>query len=272
MRQILTLLALVIGINLTAQQILPNGHSHNDYVHPHPLLDALSYGFKSIEIDVWLYNGKLVVDHDGIGLDTKKEIEELYLKPIAERIKARNGWVYDRDTTPTVFMIEFKNDGELCYVKLKEIIEKYKPLFCDRMGKGGPIKILITGNKPWKTLLQGNEQFVTADGDIKQIAESTPAYIIERVSDPYTNHFTWRGRGKMPKAQKEKLLELVKVAHYHGRQIRFYSLPQNERVWAALLDAGVDWINVDKLEKFATFYKAYGLSHPQLHSCHCIRM
>jgi glycerophosphoryl diester phosphodiesterase len=180
--------------------------------------------------------------------------------------------VYNGDTTPTVFMIEFKNDGEACYVKLKELIEKYKPFFCDRMGKGGPIKILITGNKPWKTLLRGNELYATGDGDIKQSADSTPAYILERVSDPYDEHFTWRGRGKMPKAQKEKLLELVKVAHEHGRQIRFYSLPQNEHVWAELLDAGVDWINVDKLEMFARFYKAYSLSHPQLHSCHCVRM
>jgi len=272
MKQILTLFAFVAWFALPAQQILDCGHSHNDYVHEHPLFDALSYGYKSIEIDVWLHNGKLVVDHDGVGLDSKKDIEELYLRPIAERVKAHHGWVYDGDTTPTIFMVEFKNDGEACYVKLKELIEKYKGLFCDRMGRGGPIKILITGNKPWKTLLKGNELYATGDGDISQSCDKTPDYIIERVSDPYGEHFSWHGRGAMPKAQRQKLEELVKIAHDHGRQIRFYALPQNENVWRELLDAGVDWINIDKLEMFAKFYKKYLETHGKSGNCHCVRM
>ncbi len=273
MKQILILFALISGFSLSAQQqILYCGHSHNDYVHEHPLFDALSYGYKSIEIDVWLHNGKLVVDHDGIGLDSKKDIEELYLQPITERVRAHHGWVYDGDTTPTIFMVEFKNDAESCYVVLKQLIEKHKGLLADRMGKGGPIKLLITGHRPWQSLLKGNELYVTADGDIKQSAESTPNYILERVSDPYGEHFTWKGKGAMPKGQKEKLMELVKVAHDHGRQIRFYALPQNENVWREMMDAGVDWINIDKLERFAEFYKNYVLVHGSSGGCHCVRM
>jgi alkaline phosphatase len=76
----------------------------------------------------------------------------------------------------------------------------------------------------------------------------------------------------MPKAQKEKLDELVKIAHDHGRQIRFYALPQEENVWRTLLDAGVDWINVDELEKFALFYRDYIRTHPRSANCHCVRM
>jgi glycerophosphoryl diester phosphodiesterase len=273
MKHFFTLLTILMCIDLPAQDmILDCGHSHNDYIHRHPLSDALSYGYKSIEIDVWLHGGRLVVDHDGFGLDHKKDIEELYLRPIQERIQAHGGRVYDGDTAPTIFMVEFKNDGEACYVKLKELIEKYKGLFCDRMGRGGPIKILITGNKPWKTLLKGNELYATGDGGISQSSDKAPAYIIERVSDPYQNHFSWRGRGEMPKAQKEKLMELVKLAHDHGRQIRFYGLPQNENVWRELLDAGVDWINVDKLEMFARFYKGYVATHGKSTNCHCVRM
>jgi hypothetical protein len=140
------------------------------------------------------------------------------------------------------------------------------------MGKGGPIKLLLTGNKPWKTLLRGNEQYVTGDGSISQSADAAPPHIIERVSDPYSSHFTWRGRGMMPKAQKERLDSLVKVAHDHGRQIRFYALPQNANVWRAMLDAGVDWINVDKLQQFAVFYKEYVKAKGEPKSCHCVRM
>jgi glycerophosphoryl diester phosphodiesterase len=240
-----------------AQQILPQGHSHNDYTHEHPLFDALKYSFKSIEIDVWLYEGRLIVSHDNIGLASKKDIEELYFKPISERIKANGGWVYKGDTTPTIFMVEFKSDGEQAYQKLKELIVKYKEILCDRTGRGGAIKILITGNKPWTTLLKGNEMYATGDGSIGQSSQSTPNYIMERVSDPYSSHFEWRGKGVMPSGQKAKLQALVKTAHEHGRQIRFYACPNKENIWRALLDAHVDWINVDDLERFATFYTAY---------------
>lgn len=259
-------------MQLSAQQIIESGHSHNDYMHEHPLFDALSYGYKSIEIDVWLHDGKLVVSHNPTDLDKKKDIEELYLKPIQERIRANGGRVYAGDTTPTVFMVEFKSEPEAAYIKLKELIEKYKGLFCDRMGQGGPVKLLLTGNRPWTTLLKGMERYVTADGAISQSADPAPAYIIERVSDPYTDHFTWRGKGDMPSGQKAKLEKLVKTAHEHGRQIRFYACPENENIWRTLLDAGVDWINVDDLGRFAAFYKDYIQKNGKPKSCHCVRM
>ena len=272
MKYFLIFAALVFSWTISAQQILDCGHSHNDYTHEHPLFDALRYGYKSIEIDVWLHNGKLIVDHDGIGLDSKKDIEEQYLLPIIERIREHHGSVYDGDSTPTIFMVEFKNDAEACYAVLRALIEKHKALFCDRMGRGGPIKLLITGHRPWQSLLKGKELYITADGDIRQSADSIPRYILERVSDPYASHFTWKGHGAMPKAQKEKLAAMVKLAHDHGRQIRFYALPQDENVWREMLDAGVDWINVDKLERFAEFYKSYVLVHGKTGGCHCFRM
>src|ERR1043166_3466380 len=43
---------------------LVRAHAHNDYEHGRPLLDALDQGFCSIEADVWLVDGKLLVAHD----------------------------------------------------------------------------------------------------------------------------------------------------------------------------------------------------------------
>lgn len=258
MKQFFLFLCLWAGISASVAQVpLFHGHSHNDYTHEHPLTDALDYGFKSIEIDVFLHHDKLVVSHTATDLDHKKDIEELYLKPILGRTRANMGHVYLGDTTPTIFMVEFKNDPEASYIKLKELIVKYKGLFCDRSGHGRPIKLLITGNRPWETVKKGKEEYVTLDADINQSAMDLPPYIIERVSDPYGSHFTWRGRGTMPKAQRARLDSLVKLAHEHGRQIRFYACPENENIWRTLLDAKVDWINVDDLRRFATFYKQY---------------
>lgn len=39
-------------------------HAHNDYEHDRPLFDTLDHNFKSVEADVWLANGELLVAHD----------------------------------------------------------------------------------------------------------------------------------------------------------------------------------------------------------------
>jgi len=43
---------------------LLRAHSHNDYAHTRPLLDALDQGFCSVEADIYLENGQLLVGHD----------------------------------------------------------------------------------------------------------------------------------------------------------------------------------------------------------------
>ena len=45
---------------------LANAHSHNDYEHDRPLLDALDHGFTSIEADIFLFEGQLLVTHDAL--------------------------------------------------------------------------------------------------------------------------------------------------------------------------------------------------------------
>jgi len=42
-------------------QALRGAHAHNDYQHERPLLDALAHGFQSVEADVFLVEGKLLV-------------------------------------------------------------------------------------------------------------------------------------------------------------------------------------------------------------------
>jgi hypothetical protein len=48
---------------------LKHAHAHNDYLHPRPLDDALAHGFTSVEADVFLVDGDLLVAH------TRSEIQ-----------------------------------------------------------------------------------------------------------------------------------------------------------------------------------------------------
>jgi hypothetical protein len=61
----LTLLFLLPAAAPPVAPIVPlaNAHAHNDYEHKRPLFDALDNGFTSVEADVFLVDGKLLVGH-----------------------------------------------------------------------------------------------------------------------------------------------------------------------------------------------------------------
>ena len=49
---------------------LRHAHAHNDYEHKRPLFDALDRGFCSIEADIYLVGGELLVGHTPLDLRT----------------------------------------------------------------------------------------------------------------------------------------------------------------------------------------------------------
>ena len=71
-------------------KILHSAHAHNDYEHGYPLFDALSDGFCSVEADVYLVDGRLLVAHDIEDVRQDRSLEELYLEPLKGRI-GKNG-------------------------------------------------------------------------------------------------------------------------------------------------------------------------------------
>src|SRR4051812_6365807 len=75
-------------------QPLTHAHAHNDYEHARPLFDALDHGFCSVEADIWLVDGALLVAHDKKDLKPARTLQSLYLDPLRERTKANGGRVY----------------------------------------------------------------------------------------------------------------------------------------------------------------------------------
>src|SRR3954449_1783813 len=94
-RIILTLALLtLVAKPQAAAEPLARAHAHNDYEHKRPLLDALDCGFNSVEADIWLVKGQLLVAHTPVDWNTDRTLEKLYLDPLRERAKANGGKVY----------------------------------------------------------------------------------------------------------------------------------------------------------------------------------
>lgn len=232
-----------------------NAHAHNDYEHRRPLLDALDHGFCNVEADVFLIGDQLLVAHNLIDVRPGRTLEALYLLPLQKRIKANGGQVY-RDGPAFTLMIDFKSDGTKTYAVLEKLLAEYDAMLSSvRDGKltPGAVSIVISGNRDKKAIAASKVRYVGIDGRLSDLDSKLPAHLMPWISDRWSSHFSWRGTGEMPEAERKKLREIVVRAHEKGRRVRFWATADREAMWRELHDAQVDLINTDDLaglEKF----------------------
>ena len=105
---------------------LERAHAHNEYEHGRPLFDALDNGFKSVEADVWLVDGELLVAHDREDVEPGRTLESLYLEPLRERIAQNRGSVYPGNDDYFTLLVDIKSDAVPTYMALHEELKDYR--------------------------------------------------------------------------------------------------------------------------------------------------
>ncbi len=236
---------------------LLRAHAHNDYRHKRPLLDALEQGFCSVEADIFLRGDKLHVAHTRLGIRKDRTLEELYLKPLAKRVRANEGSVYPRKER-FILLIDNKSDGNETYPVLDKLLTRYQTLFTAHLNgreRPGPVSAILSGERPRALVESDLTRYCALDGRAGDLGAGTPAHLIPLVSDKWSNHFKWRGRGPMPVGERTSLEEFVTRARKDGRLLRFWAVPDRSECWQVLHDTGVDLINTDKLKELARFLR-----------------
>ncbi len=241
-----------------ARKPLPRAHAHNDYHHKRPLFDALAQGFCSVEADIFLRGEKFHVAHTRFGIRKDRTLEELYLKPLAERVRANGGHVYP-DKSRFILLIDIKSDGNEAYPVLDKLLTRYDALFAAHLHgttRPGPVTAILSGGRPRRLVEEDVTRYCSLDGRPGDIGKKAPAHLIPLVSDKWSNHFKWRGRGPFADAERTKLENLVARCHKEGRLLRFWAIPDRVECWQALHAAGVDLINTDKLGELGRFLRS----------------
>lgn len=242
-------------------QPLKQAHAHNDYEHTRPLYDALSHGFTSVEADVWLGNGELLVAHDLIDAKPGRTLESLYLEPLSQLIKGKGRSVYPGWNGTFQLLIDIKSEGEATYAAIEKALAKY-PQLMTRYQNGkvhpGPVVAVISGNRPLATMKAADKRFSFYDGRSTDLNSGMPASLMPLVSENWTKLFTWQGIGPMPASERAKLVAYVEQAHAAGYRVRFWATndiagPARDALWGELLAAGVDHINTDDLAGLEAF-------------------
>lgn len=261
-RLVAALTLLAVGWPMNAQlalaeppQVLIHAHAHNDYHHARPLIDALDHGFASIEADVFLVDGQLLVGHDPAELQPERTLESLYLKPLQERVDANDGSVYG-DGTELALLVDIKSDGPKTYAAIAQLLAEYANILTnvsDGRVRPAAIRVVISGNRPIEMIAAENPRYATIDGRFPELDGELSAHLVPLVSENWRSHFTWNGKGEMPMAERKKLREFAASCHIQNRRLRFWATPETPECWSELLSADVDLIGTDNLDALQDF-------------------
>ncbi|MHB9756117.1 phosphatidylinositol-specific phospholipase C/glycerophosphodiester phosphodiesterase family protein [Streptomyces sp. BYX5S] len=245
---------------------LRRAHAHNDYEHQRPLFDALDQRFNSVEADIYLVNGDLLVAHDPVDLDPARTLDALYLAPLAARVRANHGSVCRGWRTPLQLLVDIKTDGAATYKELNRQLRGYGRLFTTyahgRVRKGA-VTAVVSGDRAARAPMEAQRvRSAFYDGRLTDLGSAAPASFIPLISDNWANNFTWLGSGPMPDAERDKLRGIVGAAHARGQRVRFWATPdvagpERDAVWRELVAADVDHLNTDDLAGLRAFLETY---------------
>lgn len=244
---------------------LPRAHAHNDYEHDRPLYDALHHGFTSVEADVWLVDGELLVGHDREDVQPGRTLESLYLDPLEQQAARRGGTVYAGYDGVFQLLIDVKSEAAPTYRAIHEELREHQRIMTTFAGgtvRPDAVTAVISGNRDLALMQSQEVRYAGYDGRMPDLSSGLPASDLPLLSDNWTKHFTWQGVGPMPAAEREKLHDVAERAHEAGYRLRFWAtpdldLPNREAVWTELLDADVDHINTDDLEGLEEFLREH---------------
>lgn len=243
---------------------LRRDHAHNDYLHPRPLHDALGHGFTSVEADIFLVDGELLVAHEATDLDPARTLSALYLEPLLARVRANHGTVFPGDRTPVQLLIDIKTDGAAAYQELDRQLRRHRQMltaFHHGRVRPGAVTPVVSGDRAARAPMEAQgSRYAFYDGRLDDLGTAATASFIPLISSSWTETFGWQGAGPCPPAERDTLRSLTAAAHRRGQRVRFWATPdvpgpERDAVWAELLAAGVDHLNTDDLAGLARFLR-----------------
>jgi YVTN family beta-propeller protein len=228
------------------QQWVTRSHSHNDYEQQEPFFAAYREGFSSIEADVWLVNGKLLVGHNQKDLQASRTLEELYLKPLSERIRQNNGRPYKDKGKELQLMIDIKSEAISTLFAFTELLRDYP-----KLSKNKKVKFTISGNRPPEEKWPSYPRYIHFDGRPGKLYEKHVLKKVSMISDSYLGYL----RPGTKELDEVKAITVIHDAHTLKKPFRFWGNPDNGPTWQKLKELEVDYINTDRIGQLAAFMK-----------------
>lgn len=246
---------LVCSVSFAAPIPLIHAHAHNDYEHHRPLFDALDHGFCSVEADIHLVDGQLLVAHNRSAVKKERTLQALYLDPLRKLTTEHQGKIYGNE--PRFFLlIDIKSDFKQLYPVLRKVLEDYSDILT-RFENGkvhtNAVTVVLTGNYSRSAIAAEKIRWAGVDGKLKDLSSIENGDEVLWISDSWKPTFKWNGKGKMPENERALLHNVVERAHAKGKLVRFWAAPQTKELWTEAAADGVDLLNADDLAALEKF-------------------
>lgn len=253
MKQFLTFLLLIISAVCFAQlrvYTTADAHSHNDYEKPSPFWEAYKNKFGSIEADIFLDNGALIVAHDREQVKKQLTLDSLYLRPLQQSISVNKGSVYADPKRQLQLMIDLKTEGVSTLKALVDRLSNYPSLL-----QCTTLKITISGNRPPEADFINYPPWLFFDGELQKEYSKEQLGRIPMFSDNFAKYSSWKGEGDIPQNDRINIQKIIEKVHAMGKKIRFWNAPDNLKSWKTFISLGVDYINTDHINELTAFVK-----------------
>lgn len=220
-------------------------HAHNDYQQPFPFWQAYQNRFGSIEVDIFLQNGQLLVAHEASELDTSKTLEKLYLQPLLSAIKTNH------EKQELILLIDIKTEAIPTLQILIELLKNYPEI------TGDPnLKLTISGNQPEVSQFQDYPSFIWFDANPEKVYPIEAHKRLAIMSANFKQYSKWNGKGKLTREEILRLDSVIQKAKTTATQkMRFWNAPDTPNAWYQLMKLKVGLINTDHIVEAATFMK-----------------
>lgn len=238
------LMAVALSFETKGQSDTPSAHSHNDYEQPNPFHHAFDRGFRSIEADVWLVDGRLLVAHDLKDARPDRTLAALYLDPLRKELDRRGRWKKGPADRKLQLLIDVKSEAAATLAALRTLLEGYPSL------TGNPaVTFAISGNRPPVEAYRDQPAYIHFDGRPGTAYDPAALARVALISDSWAGYID----RKTLRFDTLKAARAVEAAHALGKPFRFWASPDNEAGWRLAARLGADFLNTDRIDALADF-------------------
>lgn len=252
MKKFLLCLAVLLPFSLAAQQpvIL---HSHNDYDRTVPFWEAYSQHCRSIEADVFLQDGEILVAHNRKDLNTDRSLKALYVEPIVRTFRENDGRMWKNSPDRLILMIDLKAADAMPGVV--SLIGEYPDVFDSHEG----VQVVVSGDVIAPEEFANYPSYIFFDGRLTDSYTPEQLARVGIISADFRDYARkWNGKGRMIDAELEPVKAAIAQAHEMGKPFRFWSTPEGTTSYFTLWKLGVDIINTDKPAVASLFFSDWG--------------
>ena len=251
---------LLSSFDFSKIQPLENAFAHNDEQYNYPLLGALKLGFTYAEVDIHLIKNEIYVSHrKPFFPNYNNTLTKLYLEPLFYFFQKYNSSIFQNKNETFNLILDIKTEANTTYEVLKKHLKPFHSMLSSWENlnvEKKPINIHLSGNRPINSVVSEKKRYVLLDGRTENLDKNYSSELIPMISEKYSKIFGYSLFFKMPSEKKmEKFRQLADKIHNQNKLFRLWKIPENEHVWALLLNNGLDLISTDRIQRLNNFLR-----------------